>query len=99
DGMTLPLMSIGANGIVSVASHDIGKNINEMVKTFLAGDVRKAAKLHRTLLLTMEATDIAPSPAPVKAALNMSGIEVWNVRMPLVEIDETEKAFIKNILF
>jgi len=99
DGMTLPLMSIGANGIVSVASHVIGKNINEMVKTFLAGDVRKAAKLHRTLLPTMEAMFIAPSPAPVKAALNMSGIEVGNVRMPLVEIDETEKAFIKNILF
>src|SRR5699024_2655218 len=61
DGMTLPLMSIGANGIVSVASHIIGKEINEMVQTFLSGDVRKAAKLHRTLLPTMEAMFIAPS--------------------------------------
>ena len=99
DGMTLPLMSIGANGIVSVASHIIGKEINEMVQTFLSGDVRKAAKLHRTLLPTMEAMFIAPSPSPVKAALNMSGIEVGNVRMPLVEIDESEEKFIKNILF
>lgn len=99
DGMTLPLMSIGANGIVSVASHIIGNEINEMVQTFLSGDVRKAAKLHRTLLPTMEAMFIAPSPSPVKAALNMSGIEVGNVRMPLVEIDESEEKFIKNILF
>jgi len=99
DGMTLPLMSIGANGIVSVASHIIGKEINEMVQTFLSGDVRKAAKLHRTLLPTMEAMFIAPSPSPVKAALNMSGIEVGNVRMPLVEIDKSEEKFIKNILF
>ncbi|HIS28566.1 MAG TPA: 4-hydroxy-tetrahydrodipicolinate synthase [Candidatus Avamphibacillus intestinigallinarum] len=99
DGMTLPLMSIGANGIVSVASHIIGNEINEMVQTFLSGDVRKAAKLHRTLLPTMEAMFIAPSPSPVKAALNMSGIEVGNVRMPLVEIDKSEEKFIKNILF
>ena len=99
DGMTLPLMSIGANGIVSVASHIIGNEINEMVRTFLSGDVRKAAKLHRTLLPTMEAMFIAPSPSPVKAALNMSGIEVGNVRMPLVEIDKSEEKFIKNILF
>ena len=70
-----------------------------MVQTFLSGDVRKAAKLHRTLLPTMEAMFIAPSPSPVKAALNMSGIEVGNVRMPLVDIDESEATFIKNTLF
>lgn len=98
DGMTLPLMSIGANGIVSVASHVIGKDINEMVHTFLKGNLIKSSGMHRRLLPIMEAMFIAPSPTPVKAALNMLGIEVGDVRLPLVYIDDSDQKLLKKIL-
>lgn len=98
DGMTLPLMSIGAKGIVSVTSHVIGKEINEMVQTFLSGDVVKAASMHRKLLPMMEAMFIAPSPTPVKASLNLLGIEVGDVRLPLVHVDDKDHDFLKSIL-
>lgn len=98
DGMTLPLMSIGAKGIVSVTSHVIGKEINEMVQTFLSGNVVKAASMHRKLLPMMEAMFIAPSPTPVKASLNLLGIEVGDVRLPLVHVDDKDHDFLKSIL-
>lgn len=98
DGMTLPMMAIGAQGIVSVAAHVIGSEINQMVKTFEAGDYKAAAAMHRALVPTMAVMFIAPSPSPVKYALKLKGIETGGVRLPLVELIEAEENLIKAVV-
>jgi len=98
DGLTLPLMAVGAQGVVSVSSHIIGNEMQSMVKAFNAGNVQKAAEKHRKLLPIMTGLFQAPSPVPVKAALQMKGIEVGGVRLPLVELTESERENLKKII-
>ncbi|NEU29318.1 4-hydroxy-tetrahydrodipicolinate synthase [bacterium LRH843] len=86
DSFTLPALSIGATGVVSVASHVIGKEMQTMVSSFKGGDVQKAAEIHRALLPTMNALFIAPNPTCVKFALKKKGIDTGEVRLPLVPL-------------
>lgn len=87
DGLTLPLLAIGADGIISVASHVIGNEMQSMVDAFHAGQVKEAGSIHRQLLPVMNILFSAPSPVPVKAALQMKGIETGGVRLPLVSLE------------
>ncbi|MGM8365427.1 4-hydroxy-tetrahydrodipicolinate synthase [Virgibacillus sp. W0181] len=98
DGLTLPVLSIGGVGIVSVAAHVIGNEMQEMTTNFKNGNVQHAAKLHRELLPIMNALFAAPSPTPVKEALNMNGVHVGSVRLPLVPLNQEEKAALKRII-
>ena len=91
DSMTIPILAIGGTGVVSVASHVIGKELQEMVKTFFDGDYKQAAKLHQQLLPIMQGLFAAPSPAPVKTALQIKGLDVGSVRLPLVGLNEQER--------
>src|SRR5690625_3924557 len=63
DSMTLPMMAIGATGVVSVASHIIGTEMNKMVHSFLQGKISDAAEIHRNMLPVMKGLFMAPSPA------------------------------------
>lgn len=90
DGLTLPSLAIGAKGVVSVASHIVGKEIQEMISLFYAQQLEQAAILHQKLHPIMKGLFAVPSPAPVKAALNYKGINVGSVRLPLVTLSETE---------
>ncbi|AYA75470.1 4-hydroxy-tetrahydrodipicolinate synthase [Bacillus sp. Y1] len=92
DGLTIPVLSIGGVGIVSVASHVIGNEMQEMVSAFVNGDIQEAAKMHQQLLPLMEGLFKAPSPAPVKTALQIKGLDVGSVRLPLVPLNEQERA-------
>ncbi|MBU5466723.1 4-hydroxy-tetrahydrodipicolinate synthase [Virgibacillus sp. MSJ-26] len=98
DGLTLPLMAVGTQGVVSVSSHIIGNEMQSMIKAFIAGNVQEAAEIHRQLLPIMTGLFKAPSPVPVKAALQMRGIEVGGVRLPLVELTESEKENLQKII-
>ncbi len=101
DSMTLPMLSLGATGVVSVASHVIGNEMKKMIKLFFAGKVEDAAKLHHKLLPIMNGLFAVPSPTPVKTALNLKGVEVGSVRLPLIPLSDSEteniKALLKNI--
>ncbi|MBM7579912.1 4-hydroxy-tetrahydrodipicolinate synthase [Jeotgalibacillus terrae] len=90
DGLTLPLLSIGGAGVVSVTSHVAGNEMQEMIRLFQAGELAKAAKIHQKLLPLTRALFAQPSPAPVKAVLNQKGIQCGGVRLPLIELDENE---------
>jgi len=92
DALTLPVLSIGGAGIVSVASHVIGNEMQEMVKAFLDGENKKAAKMHQELLPVMQGLFAAPSPAPVKTALQIIGMDVGSVRLPLVPLTAQERS-------
>ncbi|MEK3989624.1 MULTISPECIES: 4-hydroxy-tetrahydrodipicolinate synthase [Robertmurraya] len=97
DGLTIPVLSIGGVGIVSVASHVIGNEMQEMVSAFVNGDIQAAAKKHQQLLPKMEGLFKAPSPAPVKTALQIKGLDVGSVRLPLVPLNEEERAQIISL--
>ncbi len=98
DGLTIPMLAIGADGVVSVASHVIGNEMQTMVQQFKNGQVQEAAALHRELLPIMNGLFTAPSPSPVKAALQLKGIETGGVRMPLVPLTDEEISKLKLLL-
>ena len=98
DGLTLPVLSIGGAGVVSVASHIIGNEMQEMINQFKNGRVQEAAVLHRKLLPIMKALFTAPNPTPVKAALNMQGVQVGDVRLPMVPLNDEEKSVLQKVL-
>lgn len=98
DGLTLPMMAIGGDGVISVASHVIGNEMQSMLKAFRAGKVDEAAAIHRQLLPVMKGLFFAPSPTPVKAALRMQGIETGGVRLPLVELNQDQLAQLEKIV-
>ncbi|MBG9445504.1 4-hydroxy-tetrahydrodipicolinate synthase [Cytobacillus firmus] len=92
DGLTLPCMAIGGTGIVSVASHVIGNEMQEMITAYLNGENEKAAKIHQKILPIMEGLFAAPSPVPVKTALQLKGLDVGSVRLPMVPLTEQERS-------
>ncbi|NSL50871.1 4-hydroxy-tetrahydrodipicolinate synthase [Calidifontibacillus erzurumensis] len=98
DSLTLPVLAIGGVGVVSVASHVIGNEMQTMVQAFLNGDLKEAGAIHRKLLPIMKALFAAPSPAPVKAALQLKGINVGSLRLPLVPLTNEEKSELEKAM-
>jgi len=98
DSLALPVLAIGGCGVVSVASHVIGKELQEMINLFKEGKHQEAASVHRCLLPLMRGLFAAPSPAPVKTALQMTGFDVGSVRLPLVPLTELERSDLSNLL-
>ncbi len=91
DSLTLPYLSVGAVGIVSVASHLVGREIAEMIAHFHAGRVQEARRIHLRLFPLFRALFIAPNPVPLKAALELAGFPVGKPRLPLVEATPKER--------
>ncbi|WP_453996848.1 4-hydroxy-tetrahydrodipicolinate synthase [Bacillus nitroreducens] len=98
DGITLPALSIGAKGVVSVSSHVIGNEMQQMVKAFFEGNVTEATRQHQKLLPIMRGLFAAPNPVPVKTALQIKGLDVGSVRLPLVPLSEQERVQITKLL-
>jgi 4-hydroxy-tetrahydrodipicolinate synthase len=98
DSLTIPLLSVGGTGIISVASHVIGKEMQEMIQAFLNGENEKAAKIHQDLLPIMQGLFAAPNPVPVKTALQLKGFDVGSVRLPLVPLTEQERNTLSHLL-
>ncbi len=98
DSDTLPILALGGYGVISVASHLVGKQINEMIYSFVNGKTNKAAELHRHLLPLVNALFIVSNPIPVKYAVNQVGFNVGRPRLPLTEPDEKTAAVIRETL-
>ncbi|MGN1387019.1 MAG: 4-hydroxy-tetrahydrodipicolinate synthase [Bacillus sp. (in: firmicutes)] len=98
DYLTLPMLAIGAAGVVSVSSHIIGNEMQEMIKAYQSGETEKAAFMHQRLLPVMNGMFIAPNPTPVKTALQMKGIDVGSVRLPLVPLTGQERENLSTIV-
>ena len=92
DSLTLPMLSLGAHGVISVASHLFGKEIKSMIRNFKTGDTMTAKNMHIKLYPIFKKLFMAPNPVPVKAALAYKEIIEEYVRRPLVELTKAEKA-------
>ncbi len=94
DSLTLPMMSVGAYGVISVAAHVAGKEIRAMIDAYVAGNVVEAAQWHKKLYPIFKSLFITANPVPVKYALSQVGFGNGKVRLPLVEANDSEKAIV-----
>lgn len=85
DSLTLPIMSVGGYGVISVASHLVGAKIQAMMQNFVLGNNQQALSLHLELFPLFKALFTMTNPIPVKAALHMLGLDTGVVRPPLVK--------------
>lgn len=98
DSLTLPMMSLGADGVISVASHLYGNEIKAMIHNFKTGNVSVAKNMQLKLYPVFKKLFMAPNPVPVKAALAKAGLVNEFVRRPLVELTDSQKAELYNAL-
>jgi 4-hydroxy-tetrahydrodipicolinate synthase len=98
DSLTLPMMALGAHGVVSVASHLVGKDIQRMITAFNNGDTREATRIHLALFPIFKGLFITTNPVPLKEAMNILGLEVGGLRLPLTRASQQEHEFIRNML-
>jgi len=85
DSLTLPLLSVGGSGVVSVASHIVGNPIQGMIRAFEAGRVLEATEIHIKLFSLFKTLFVTTNPIPIKAALKLSGWNVGGCRSPMCE--------------
>lgn len=98
DSLTLPMMSVGAVGVISVASHVAGPQMKEMITKFFRGEVEEAAKIHSKLMPVFKGLFRTANPIPVKTALKFFGMDVGSLRPPLYPADEEFKTILKKDL-
>ena len=98
DALTLPMLAVGAAGVVSVASHLAGPEIRSMVQAFLAGENAAALALHEQLLPLCKALFCTTNPVPVKAALEIAGWPVGAPRLPLLPAEPEVRQRLHSVL-
>ncbi len=97
DSMTLPFMSVGAKGVVSVAANVIPWRIHDLVETFLRGDLEGSRKIHYEIMSLCKMLFIETNPIPVKTLLKMMGLIGDEFRMPLCEMRAGNKAILRKV--
>lgn len=98
DGLIVPLMSIGAKGVISVLSNVAPKQTHDICAEFFAGNIEKSSQLQFEALELVDALFSEVNPIPVKTALNLMGMEVGPLRMPLCEMEEANLNKLKTAL-
>lgn len=98
DSLTLPMLSLGAHGVISVASHVVGNEIKSLIHNFKSGQVKAARNMHQKLYPLFRKLFMAPNPVPVKAVLSRLKMFENYVRRPLVELTEIERAELFDVL-
>ena len=91
DSLTLPMLALGAHGVISVASHVVGNEISTIIKNYKNGEIKTPRNMHLRLYPLFRKLFMAPNPVPVKEVLSQMGLINNYVRKPLVELDELEK--------
>jgi len=98
DSLTLPFMAVGAQGVISVASNVIPREVTQMVNAFAHGQIRKASQLHAKFYPLFKDLFIETNPVPVKAALAMMGLMAEEYRLPLVPLSAVNRAKLRATL-
>jgi 4-hydroxy-tetrahydrodipicolinate synthase len=98
DSLTLPTLSVGGCGVVSVASHLVGDQLQQMIQAYEAGQVKQATDIHLHLLPLFKALFVTTNPVPVKVALAQRGWDVGSVRLPLCPASDEVQRLIQDVL-
>ncbi len=98
DELTLPMMGLGATGVISVVSHVAGPRFKEMIEAQASGDHTRALRIHLELLPLMKALFMTANPIMVKKALELQGFPVGGVRLPLVESTAEQAAELERVM-
>jgi 4-hydroxy-tetrahydrodipicolinate synthase len=98
DSLTLPMMSVGAVGVISVVSNVIPRELTEMTHAALKGDFERAGRIHAKLFPLFKDLFIETNPVPVKAAMAMMGLIEETYRLPLVPLADANRAQLKKTL-
>jgi len=98
DAITLPLMALGAKGVISVAANVVPKHMAMMVKNFMAGNLEESRKIHFNLFPLFKALFYETNPIPVKTALGMMGKIIPELRLPLCEIKKENSERLRRVL-
>ena len=99
DSLTLPLLSIGGEGVVSVVGNIMPRELIQLCGAFVAGDVRKACQLHHRLFpLCRDMLGLATNPIPIKAAMKLLGRDSGELRLPMTPLDEASEAKLRRTL-
>jgi len=98
DSLTLPILSVGGKGVISVVSNIAPLDVSKMIEYYVAGKVELAAGMHRKLFPLIKAMFIETNPAPVKAAMNMLNMAAGGPRLPLVAPTEASQKAIRQAL-
>lgn len=98
DDQTVPMMALGAKGVISVLSNVAPRQVHDMCAAFKAGDVAKARQMQIDAIPLIEALFCEVNPIPVKTALNLMGWKVGPTRMPLCEMEPENEERLKKAL-
>jgi 4-hydroxy-tetrahydrodipicolinate synthase len=98
DSLTLPMLALGSEGIVSVASHLVGNQIQEMIQAWKTGKTEIATNIHLHLFPLFKALFLTTNPIPVKEALKLQGWEVGSPRLPLCEADTDVSKKLESVM-
>lgn len=96
DAQILPTLAVGGYGVVSVTAHVVCRDIKNMIESYLKGNIVEASKIHRKLIKITETMFMTANPIPVKAALNLLGMDVGITRMPLAAPSQDVIAALEN---
>lgn len=98
DSLTLPILTLGGKGVISVSSHFVGERMQDMVNAFVSGNVTLATNIHLKLFPFFRGIFITTNPVPIKCALSMAGWQVGAPRLPLVEATQPERDSIRRLM-
>ncbi|MFD1426241.1 4-hydroxy-tetrahydrodipicolinate synthase [Kroppenstedtia sanguinis] len=98
DELTVPYLSVGGAGIVSVASHVAGEEMKQMVESFFQGNVDRAGQIQRRLIPLVRGLFMTSSPAPLKYVLSLMKVCGDSVRLPIVPLNPSEKDHMRSLL-
>jgi 4-hydroxy-tetrahydrodipicolinate synthase len=98
DSLTLPLLSVGARGVISVLSNLVPGRVKALVDAGLAGDLAKARKLHLALFPLCRAMFVETNPIPIKTALALAGRDTGELRLPLCALGDANRAALTQTL-
>ena len=98
DSLTLPILSVGGKGVVSVASHCVGDRLQNLIEAYERGQVYEATGIHLELLPLFKVLFVTTNPIPVKAALRLMGWNVGSTRLPLTDLSSDMTLELKKVL-
>lgn len=98
DSLTLPMLSVGAVGVISVASHIVGKQMKEMIDMFFRGDIMGAVKMHVKLMPIFKGLFTTTNPILVKSALKLTGFDPGGLRPPMISATPDQEEALKKAM-